>query len=394
MITDATIADKILESVNKQISLYNFKNTEKKEPNNETSVRKSNKNDGFHSRDSTRIISGFEEGLFGWLSLNYLLKTKKPVGLLEMGGSSLQVVIETPPSSRQKGVVPLTEHCSEITFVISDLNHTSGKMKESTKTLISCSFPSLGLQAMQKEVQFNSDFDVAGLSHIINGIEYKHPCYPKGYRFSTTNSLKEKKNFIGSGDFNSCYSIIADYLDRKVNVAEEKKLIHNNMHSSIFFGIENFYYTPKFFGLVYKNRILDPDKLLARGKVFCGKNWEDLQLDYLQEPLYDLKKYCFSSIYIALYFKYFFFEGIKVKVIPKNTINGNDINWTMGSAFFDIYNLSMVVFTDFKALILYNVKHMMDVFGYIWLGLGFVWIMKKMYRRTFAVINKLFNIRN
>jgi Golgi nucleoside diphosphatase len=47
-----------------------------------------------------RVISGVEEGVFGWISVNHLLKVfdddKETIGALDMGGASMQIAFQVP----------------------------------------------------------------------------------------------------------------------------------------------------------------------------------------------------------------------------------------------------------------------------------------------------------
>ncbi|KAJ3366597.1 Golgi apyrase [Allomyces arbusculus] len=54
--------------------------------------------------ETVRVISGEDEGLFGWLALNYLTRSfhdakRKPLGFLDMGGASTQIAFSVPPAS-------------------------------------------------------------------------------------------------------------------------------------------------------------------------------------------------------------------------------------------------------------------------------------------------------
>eukprot|EP00494_Astrolonche_serrata_P030762 UN31030 len=61
------------------------------------------KNPFYYSSSNVIILSGEEEGYFGWLSTNYWPKNLEPerstYGAIDMGGASMQITWELDPSS-------------------------------------------------------------------------------------------------------------------------------------------------------------------------------------------------------------------------------------------------------------------------------------------------------
>ena len=58
---------------------------------------------------SVRIITGEEEGLFGWIAVNYLMdgftgssQDRTTYGFLDMGGASTQIAFEPGPESQKE----------------------------------------------------------------------------------------------------------------------------------------------------------------------------------------------------------------------------------------------------------------------------------------------------
>ena len=58
---------------------------------------------------SVRIITGEEEGLFGWIAVNYLMdgfgpsnSDRSTYGFLDMGGASTQIAFEPGPEEQEK----------------------------------------------------------------------------------------------------------------------------------------------------------------------------------------------------------------------------------------------------------------------------------------------------
>ena len=73
------------------------------------SVRATLARSGFRFRDEwVGVLDGKEEGIYGWMTVNYLLnalypKTNDPVGVIDLGGGSVQIAFPT----KRKRVAPL-----------------------------------------------------------------------------------------------------------------------------------------------------------------------------------------------------------------------------------------------------------------------------------------------
>lgn len=176
-------------------------------------------------RSWAKIISGEQEGINGWMAVNYLLGVfDEPIaagapapistGVVEMGGSSMQITFA--PSA------PSADDRKQLTEVV-----IAGR----SYWLYTHSFLQYGLQAAAQLYQKLAINDIE---------EHGNPCYPRSYRHSSV------------GDFDRCTSLLSSVVDKSVKCATSSCSFNGvyqpQIKSEQFLAIENFYYTAKFFG--------------------------------------------------------------------------------------------------------------------------------------------------
>jgi len=132
------------------------------------------------------LLDGREEGLFGWVTVNYLLDAlykpeppaspEEPVGIIDLGGGSVQIVFPTTAAPTSA----LAEYSQQLDF---------GGRKHS---LYIKSHLGYGLDAAR-----NAVLDLLVSRHEGKGI--KHPCLPSGA------TLEYKgHSLVGEGDWHHC----------------------------------------------------------------------------------------------------------------------------------------------------------------------------------------------
>lgn len=191
-------------------------------------VRDSLSASGFlFDRSWAKVISGEQEGLNGWMAVNYLLGVfdqpagsggapPTSVGVVEMGGSSMQITFAPSTAS------------------VDDRKHlTPVRVAGHTYHLYTHSFLQYGLQAAEKLYQRLAMDRIE---------EAGNPCYPRSYRHSSV------------GDFAQCTQLLELMVDTRAECQHATKSCSFNgvfqpkIGSEQFVAIENFYYTAKFFG--------------------------------------------------------------------------------------------------------------------------------------------------
>lgn len=196
------------------------------------------------------VIDGDVEGLYGWLSINYLIgaldnplnhqhgKNHTTYGLLDMGGASTQVVFQPNSTEVQEHQNNLFKvKLMELPTLTSDEQHkeptrrsenTIGNFNVPTELafdVYSDSFLGFGMfQAHSRYLSFLTEKYAE--EHQLNNPTYygsshspiPDPCLPKGY---TTKSVinEDSVDFTGESDFNKCLKSIFPVL-------------HNSTHST------------------------------------------------------------------------------------------------------------------------------------------------------------------
>eukprot|EP00455_Lapot_gusevi_P023673 TRINITY_DN2456_c0_g1_i3.p1 TRINITY_DN2456_c0_g1~~TRINITY_DN2456_c0_g1_i3.p1 ORF type:complete len:472 (-),score=60.91 TRINITY_DN2456_c0_g1_i3:211-1626(-) len=276
-------------------------------------------------RHWARIISGRDEGVYGWVAANYLegrLQTSSSsrsdlstIGVLEMGGASMQVSFVPQDTSKFDPTMLTTVSLG-------------GKVYH----LYTHSYLNYGLEAAQSLL--------AHTDHMKGSAS--NPCYPKGFTFNKQP---------GSGSFQQCASFIEGILHKKSALCSPKRpcsfngVFQPSIDREQFYAIENFFYTTEFFGLLETPTFAE--SLSEKGKAFCEMSWSSIKTAYPKEPEDDLSKYCFSSAYISVMIKHglgFQSPEKNIKVVKK--INGAAVDWSLGSMLLAIATASIPSHVD------------------------------------------------
>lgn len=183
-------------------------------------------------KSHVNIIDGDVEGLYGWLSINYLVgafdwpeehnhgKEHSTYGLLDMGGASTQVVFQ-PNSTESK------EHENNLYRLSLDRLPQLAKEEDNHEKVVGDFYPPeikefnvfsdsfLGFGMFQAQNRFRSilveqykkDNDIPEETNYF-GTPLSDPCLPKGY---TTKEVINHHNvdFTGGSDFETCLTSIS-----------------------------------------------------------------------------------------------------------------------------------------------------------------------------------------
>lgn len=235
-----------------------------------------------------KTITGTDEGVYGWLAMNYQLgrldMDKAPVAFIEIGGASVQIAVPVNNDSR---------------------------VQPSDK---------ISLDVYGKRIDlFVHSFLGLGQTEIGKTFENTSTCYPEGYEMPNGD--------IGKGDAAACKKIIAHWTNK---VQRVRKMVHPVLKDNpdmdwyatgglVYTMINPIFHTPDY---QFTNQSL----LKRANKKVCQEAWHHLKTQYPNDAY--LNKYCLlPSYYFALMVKgYGLSKEQPIHYLPLE----NNIDWPLG----------------------------------------------------------------
>eukprot|EP01041_Mallomonas_annulata_P008564 gene8564-17669_t len=301
-----------------------------------------------------KVISGAEEGAFGWIAVNYLYKVigpKKniaidPYAVVEMGGASSQVT-QMAPALKDAEEIPSEYRYS---FVLNNIKYV----------LYTHSY--LGYGGEQARETINKILLPKDKSNIPQSIQ--DPCLNNGYIRNKSEPRKEvyegpniNLDILGHSkiDPHSCFKLATDALFPKSDSScrtpppysfsciHQPNFIKDTKNFLVF---ENFYYVASGVGLQAAGHTTttaiqtfplqtNPQEYIDSYIEVCSHEWSQLQVEYPKDkqPKDVLTKLCFGASYAAA----FLLNGLSLpadKVITvQREVAGSEIEWALGAAY-------------------------------------------------------------
>lgn len=311
---DPDKCDKILESIRRALNSFKFRQTK-------------------YNRVS--VLSGMEEGTFGWITANLLkgrLKSNVPaknnsqlIGSLDLGGGSV-----------------------EVTFIPENLDIPDEYLSRTllygvNYTLYAHSYVCYGFKEAQRRL----------MAHLLEASNYTHsvihPCWHKGYNSTVsanwiwlapcsklqkdvTNTFDNSTTFmfVGNGSADACSNRIRELFDeskcRYANCTWDG-VFQPPLHGH-FVAHSGFAYVGSFFNISIGDQL---QKLKRVGEKFCGKLWPEVEAENPDRSIRYLSEYCFEALYaytMLTHGLHFSPESNDVQIVQN--INGTEVNWSLG----------------------------------------------------------------
>jgi apyrase len=262
------------------------------------------------------VISGSQEGIFGWMAANYLeghfgTERVPTVGVIEMGGASMQITF-VPANTAQ--VEP------------SRMHHV--KVGPNTYQIYTHSYLNYGLEAAQHLFE---ERNRAALEQ-----DGGNPCYLR-------NSKSVSGSFDGVGSHAKCAAMMDNIMSKSKCPARAFARMSCSIAGTYqprittekFYAIENFFYTSEFFDVRGQD---DPfEALMHKGHEFCKMDWNEVPSLYKKERTTELNKYCFSSAYLPKVLAAGFgIDSLRDSLRIVHEIDGVAIDWALGAALFEV----------------------------------------------------------
>ncbi|KAF8503664.1 nucleoside phosphatase family-domain-containing protein [Russula emetica] len=237
---------------------------------------------------SVRIISGEEEGLFGWISVNYLMdgfgsssSDRSTYGFLDMGGASTQIAFEPNPEEQGKTQSLMDvrlrlmsgEEISHKIFVTTWLGYGTNQARERY----------VGQAIKQHEQSRPLVEDPPPSADII-----EDPCLPSGltlaespvYTEPSTSHERKTHTLLGTGSFERCLQDTSPLLNKTAPCPDAPCLFNGvyvppiDFSVSHFIGISEYWYSSEHvFGLGGSYDFVQYERAAQE---FCGRPWRDI----------------------------------------------------------------------------------------------------------------------
>ena len=304
------------------------------------------------------IIPGFEEGGLSWVAANYLKGTFNPkkdpsskasthdsesdsgsVGVLELGGGSLQVTLQVD-AARQ---LPI-----EDTF---NFQIPQGRSYH----VYAHSYLGFGQDYAQNAVM--KKYGDVAKPGAAPPAPNNDPCYPKGYERRWSAAACEasgssggcadasSKIVKGTGESKKCYEMVSKFLKEGGPKAPGQYFVPPVRGQ--FIAIENFWYVRNDLKLPFD---ASPDARAKAVEKACEENTASVNLDKPKKP-----KSCFALSYQNALFdalKARKSDGADIEIIHE--LNGADVDWALGAAIVHYIKKQNTVIVSDDAVKSYN----------------------------------------
>ncbi|NXK48077.1 ENTP8 diphosphohydrolase, partial [Chauna torquata] len=283
-----------------------------------------------------QILTGNEEGSFGWITVNYLLemlvkfsfaeKWEHPqdtevLGALDLGGASTQITF-------QPGVT-IEDKNTSVLFRLYGTNYS----------LYTHSYLCYGQTQALKML-------MAALHQVSQPPQVLHPCYPKGYQENVTTadlynspcvlapstpSPAQVLMVTGTGDPAACSSAIQRLFN--FTCGANRTCGFNGVYQppvrGQFVAFAGFYYAFHFLNLTSQQSL---SRVNTTVWAFCNKTWHEVRLVATFPQNQYLHTYCSVGIYILtlLVDGYKFNEHTWSSIHFSQKAANTDIGWTLG----------------------------------------------------------------
>ncbi|XP_047455437.1 ectonucleoside triphosphate diphosphohydrolase 3 isoform X2 [Mugil cephalus] len=287
------------------------------------------------------IITGQEEGLYGWITVNYLMGN-----LIE---KNLWNTYVHPDGAKTVGSMDLGGASTQIAFAVQDelmgSDYLRVKLYGYPYNVYTHSFLCYGKNEAEKMVLDK----VIRKSPDPNYIE--HPCYVEGFSINLTASsiydttcTEKPKNYnpeqqfylVGAPNSDKCGSIVKSIFDFKTCSSSQCSFngIEQPPVTGDFMAYAGYFYTAR---ALLLNGSSELDQFNASIRTFCHTNWTLLQQQKKWiSPKY-LRTYCYAAHYVftLLADGYKFDHDTWKNILFEKEVKDTSIGWSLG------YMLSM-----------------------------------------------------
>ncbi|XP_008314463.1 ectonucleoside triphosphate diphosphohydrolase 4-like [Cynoglossus semilaevis] len=321
------------------------------------------------SSSHAEVISGKQEGVYAWIGINFVLgrfdhadeedvtvevttgsqnqqsiSRRRTVGIIDMGGASLQIAYEVPSAISYKS--PQEEEAAKSVLAEfnlgCDVDHTQHVYRVYVTTFLGFG----GNMARQRyedqllNVTLNKNRFLTTQTGLSEDKPYLDPCLP----VDLSDTVSRDNNTIylrGQGDWTRCQQVVQPFLGLHNGTMSPGGVYQApiNFSNSEFYGFSEFYYCME--DVLRMGGQYDSQKYSRAAKDYCSTKWStlkqrlDKQLFAQQADIYRLKHQCFKSAWVfEVLHSGFRFPTDYRSLKTAQLVYDKEVQWTLGAILF------------------------------------------------------------
>lgn len=280
-----------------------------------------------------RVISGEEEGIFGWLTVNYQRSTllgpaSEYIGALDLGGASTQITFS-----------------ADVDVMANLFNLKLGSSVDAD--LYTHSFLYFGQNAATSRM--NQAVVDAAVAAGKGGAPIDMPCLASGHTVEFADLYNPTLTYTlqGTSDFMGCRALAQSLLDLNGTCFTQPNFAFQD-HQRTTCSIGGVYQPPlagKFLAFSGYSHIWDFHKLPYKGATLlqltsaaetsCAMDWTQLQAANPHVPVKFLQGYCTTSAYTVALWHDAYGVSLDSTAIEVADDEDEDVSWALGSMIYD-----------------------------------------------------------
>lgn len=272
-----------------------------------------------YSFQHVHIMSGVQEAVFGFLSINHWLDFPEPeVGILDLGGKSTQIAFKPA-----KGGVLNFDSSLYVHGKFTSIYATSYS-RFGTETTLS--------RALDEVVRANPGHT-----------KIDFPCFLTGTSVTAKISNGSEVYVTGTGDVESCSGLTASLLHTDYECSLPPCSMMARYIATVegikFYALNAYFYTMLNLGLLDwgEQKVLKPAEILNATKALCVMSKEEAEAASSQ-PWEYLHMGCLEGFHVYHMLRAYGFSDDTTDIIFAFSVNGNSADWTSGLLLFEEYN--------------------------------------------------------
>ncbi|KAM4702821.1 ectonucleoside triphosphate diphosphohydrolase 7 [Rhinophrynus dorsalis] len=322
--------------------------------------------DFLFSEAHAEVISGKQEGVYSWISINFVLGRfdhdfdeedavvavtvgkeesiirKRTVGILDMGGGSLQIAYEVPKTM----TFPSTEHEEVAKSMLAefnlgcDLQHTGHVYRVYVTTFMG--FGGNFARQRYEDMVFNDTITKSKLLGKQIGVNsntsFLDPCLPDGLK-DKIHRQDQDLHLLGKGNWDSCRQLLEPLLLKSNDSQAYLNGVYQptiDFFNSEFYGFSEFHYCTE--DVLRLGGHYNSQKFVKAAKDYCGMPWTTL-LERFKNGLYSahadehrLKYQCFKSAWMHnVLHDGFHFPHNYPNLKTAQLVYDKEVQWTLGA---------------------------------------------------------------